>query len=991
MGLLASGQPVMAGPFTAADFEKLVPSDKKLGAGWLKSLSERGKPQFYQGENLKYIGMPVGGIGAGQLYLGGDGRLWHWDIFNEIIVAGVPGPIYSGLNYAHPRKAESAVEQGFVLTMDGKERKLDQSGFSDIRFRGEYPIGRVSYRADDVEVEMEAYSPFIPLNTDDSSLPATVMSLTVKNRGSRELEVGLTGYLENVVARGAPCVRQNRIVSGKKHSFMECSATRPKPVAGAKKADAVFEDWSDETYKGWKADGAAFGAGPVKRSEFPQHQGDPGGDTERVVNSHAAAPGANSDEKDRATGKLTSSPFKISHRFISFWIGGGNYPGKTCLNLIVDGEVVHSATGSKANAMKRGYFHVSGLIGKTAMLEIVDDKQGEWAHVGIGKIIFTDEEPVVDGAEKLEERKDFGTMGLSLLGDAPEIHQVDGVIGRIGRKIRLAAGASRTVTFVLTWHFPNLRMAGLPGGRYYANKFDSAMAVADYVAANFDRLAGETRLWRDTWYDSTLPYWLLDRAMIPVSCLASSTSYRFKNGRFYGWEGVGCCEGTCGHVWYYAQAIARLFPDLERDTRERVDFGLAQQPDGSIRFRGELNQIPAVDSQAGYVLRAYREHQMSGDDGFLKRNWKNIKRALEWLINKDPNRDGIIEGPQHNTLDQDWFGEVAWLSGVYLAALRAAELMALELGEAEFAGQCAAILKAGRKSLVDRLFNGEYFIHAGDPNHLKTVGSYDGCEIDQVLGQSWAYQVALGEVLPRKETRTALKSLWKYNFTPDVGPYRKAYPAGRWYAMAGEAGTLMCSWPKGDSKRVTSGYDYYFNECMNGFEYQLASHMIWENMITEGLAITRAVHDRYDASRRNPWNEVECGDHYARSMASYGVFTAVCGFEYHGPKGHIGFAPRMAPESFKAPFTAAEGWGSYEQELKTSGFKSRISLRFGKLRVKTVSLGLPEGFKPRSAKVVLGGADLPHKLEIHDGKARISLESEAVISTGAALDLMVDL
>jgi non-lysosomal glucosylceramidase len=243
---------------------------------------------------------------------------------------------------------------------------------------------------------------------------------------------------------------------------------------------------------------------------------------------------------------------------------------------------------------------------------------------------------------------------------------------------------------------------------------------------------------------------------------------------------------------------------------------------------------PAIDGQAGIILRCLRDHQVSPDDAFLKRNWANIKKAIEWLIAQDVNADGILNKNQQNTLDGEWFGEIAWLSGLYLAALRAGEEMALDMGEREFAGRCRAIAEAGRKNLVARLWNGEYFIQVGDPQKPDTVGSYDGCHIDQVLGQSWAYQVGLGEVLPRDETRTALESLWRYNFTPDVGPFRKARPAGRWYAMAGEAGTLMCSWPRGEAKRVTKGYDKYFNECMNGFEYQLASHMIWENMVRKG-------------------------------------------------------------------------------------------------------------------------------------------------------------
>ena len=377
---------------------------------------------------------------------------------------------------------------------------------------------------------------------------------------------------------------------------------------------------------------------------------------------------------------------------------------------------------------------------------------------------------------------------------------------------------------------------------------------------------------------------------------------------------------------------------LERDLRERTDFGLAFQPDsGVIRFRGEGAGL-AIDGQSGCILRSYREHRMSADSAFLERTWPRIKKAMECLIRRDGNGDGIIEGGQHNTLDTDWYGPVAWLSGLYLAALRASEEMAREVGDATFAARVRGIFEQGRKNLVNQLYDGEYFINKPDPRHLQAINSGSGCEIDQVFGQSWAFQVGLGRVLPEKETRSALQALWKYNFTPDVGPYRKANPAGRWYALAGEGGLLMCTFPRADwdyGKAKGKGPDWaagYFNECMTGFEYQAAGHMIWEGLVQEGLAITRAIHDRYHPLRRNPWNEVECGDHYARAMASYGVFLAACGFEYHGPKGYLAFAPRLTPEDFRAPFTTAEGWGTFHQKRDGNAQTEKIELRWGRLR-----------------------------------------------------------
>ena len=126
----------------------------------------------------------------------------------------------------------------------------------------------------------------------------------------------------------------------------------------------------------------------------------------------------------------------------------------------------------------------------------------------------------------------------------------------------------------------------------------------------------------------------------------------------------------------------------------------------------------------------------------------------------------------------------------------------------------------------------------------------------------------------------------------------------------------------------------------------------------EGLAIARAIHDRYHASRRNPWNEVECGDHYARAMASYGVFLAACGFEYHGPKRHLGFAPRLRPENFRAAFTAAEGWGRISQARQGGLQHQAIAVRWGQVRLKTLGFTVPESIRGQNISVSIGDRPL---------------------------------
>lgn len=1013
-GLLAANPwSAMAGPFTRPDFEKLVPADKRLRPEWVKSLTERGTRTVYRGKELETIGMPVGGLFAGQVYLGGDGTLWHWDIFNKRVGTGSE-------HYAKPVQPVSPFEQGFELRLTSagntQARPLNREHWRDITFCGEYPIAFVEYRepALPVTVGLEAFSPFIPLNTEDSSLPATILEYTLTNTGNAEVEIELRGRLQNPVCLYSSTMRdgmrRNRILKREGLLFLECSAAEVPTEPASKRPDILFDDFERGTYGKWAATGTAFGSGPIELTKVPAYQGDLKAKGRRAVNSHTSAPGGSVEEKDSARGKLTSAPFSIERNYITFLMGGGAHRGKTCMNLVVEGQTVRTATGLNNNAMRPVSWDVRRWAGKTATLEIVDDEPGPWGNIGVDDIVFSDQPAVAAAA--LADEGDFGTMGLALLGARQQDVGLAGeasrdvsqsatarfdetLVGYLSRRLTLPPGAADKVTFVICWHFPNLKLDRLPRGRHYGNRFASALEVAEYVQKNFPRLAEQTRLWHETWYDSTLPYWFLDRTFLNTSILASSTCYRLGNGRFYGWEGVGCCEGTCGHVWQYAHALAHLFPELERATREQVDFGLALQPDGAIHFRGEFNDIPAIDAQAGTILRALREHRTSSDDSFLKRNWPRIKRATKWLIAKDNNGDGLIESNQHNTLDTDWFGPVAWLSGLYLAALSAAEAMANELGDADFAEKCRTILRTGQKNIVERLFDEDYFINKPDPQHLDAINSGSGCHIDQVFGQSWAFQVGLPRVLPKSETVKALKSLWTYNFTPDVGPYREAYKAGRWYAMPGEAGLLMCTFPRSDwdyAQAKGKGPEWaagYFNECMNGFEYQVAGHMLWEGMVMEGLAVTRAVHDRYHALRRNPWNEIECGDHYARSMASYGVFLAACGFEHHAQRGMLGFAPRLTPENIKVPFTTAEGWGSFGQSAEGNSLKAHLQVKWGSLRLQTLRLAIPGNMKANAVEARANGQKVEVTHSQTGDQVALTFPNGLRLSAGEALNVLL--
>lgn len=961
----------MAGPFAEAASRSgyFIPKDKLLSEEWLRNLVERGVKEVFSGTAIERIGMPCGGIGTGQLYLCGDGTLGCWQIFNDAASNWVDVTMAT---YEH-RGIAKPVDQGFAIAFDAQDgdrtvKTLNKDGFTDISFQGEYPIGIVRYSESGcpASIEMEAFSPFIPLNAADSALPATVFNITVENVSEKPLNASLIGWLQNSICSAyAQEYNADRRTEFRTegdssyclHSAVETALTeRPvhRPVIR-------FADFEGQDFGRWTTDGNAFGSGPNTTGES------------QITGYLDAGFASSANGGTGPQGSLSSPPFVIERNYISFLICGGNHPGRVSIQLEVDGKIVRTSLGRNTNAMEWRSWNVESWGGREARIRIVDQMSFAGGLIAIDQIEFADT-PRAKNAP-LAQAADFGTMALSCTKpsnantersnvlpkrlSAKEALEENAVYSdrdtRYGiqrsARVRLEPGEKHTFSYVLTWHFPNQvngeNFVVTPWdvshgsvGQYYSQQFSDAGAVAQYVLQHHDRLSSETRKWRDAYYDSTLPFWLLDRLHSTISSLATGTCQWWKNGRFWAYEGVACCHGTCTHVWNYAQGHARLFPELARRVREKQDFlpttqGGGFHPDtGMVGFRG--NNEDATDGQCGTVLKAYREHLMSVDNAFLERNWPAIKLTMEYLITQDQNEDGIIENRQHNTYDIYYFGANSLIAGLYLAALRAAEEMAREMADEAFAHRLHTIFDSGVRMVEEKLWNGEYYAQDVDLEKHPKDQYKDGCLSDQVFGQAWAHQVGLGHILPKEHVVKALESIWNYNWAPDIGPYNETFKPFRWFISPGDAGLFTCTWPKSDHMKEGTKYA---EEVWTGIEYQVAAHMIWEGKVTEGLAICRAIHDRYHPNRFNPYNEIECGDHYARAMASWGVHLALGGFEYHGPKGWLGFNPRLTPENYKALFTTAEGWVTLTQERSESEQHNTVALTHGALNLRRLTLG----------------------------------------------------
>jgi uncharacterized protein (DUF608 family) len=536
-------------------------------------------------------------------------------------------------------------------------------------------------------------------------------------------------------------------------------------------------------------------------------------------------------------------------------------------------------------------------------------------------------------------------------------------VGSFGLLKTLLPGESAPLTFAISWYFPvrvnewnrEEAVRGKPLRNFYATIFQDAWHVAKYTFENLERLESETRKFHRALFESTLPPYVLDAVSSQASIIRTNTCFRTDDGKFHAFEGcseeVGCCPMNCTHVWNYEQALAYLFPQLERTMRE-TDFLFNTDKEGHMAFRtlvplglARWGFKPAADGQMGCIMKLYREWQLSGDDEFLRKLWPAAKRALEFAWKGwDADRDGMMEGEQHNTYDIEFYGPNPMMGTLYLGALLAGAKMAEAMGEKEKAKEYLNLFEKGRRKLDDLLWNGEYYVQKHEEVMTRKYQFGEGCLSDQMLGQWFAHVVGLGYLLPPERVKSAISSVYRYNFKEDLFNHSNCQ---RTYALQDEKGLLLCSWPHGGRPPFPFPYS---DEVWTGIEYQVAAHLIYEGMLLEGLSIVKAVRDRYDGERRNPWNEIECGDHYARAMSSWSMLLALSGYTYSAPQKAICFAPRFRPHNFRSIWTTGSGWGVFSQIGSPGEQLEEIRVLYGDLELEMAGFAWAVGAPPSSVE-----------------------------------------
>jgi len=613
---------------------------------------------------------------------------------------------------------------------------------------------------------------------------------------------------------------------------------------------------------------------------------------------------------------------------------------------------------------------------------------------------------------------------------------------------------SVTMPILLTWFFPNREnywngepeVRGKMMKNYVAKRFGSAWEVAEYFFKNRQRIEEQTRAFHDALFGSVYPDYVLDALSSQLSTLKTNVCILLDDGTFFGFEGNsdngGCCPMNCTHVWNYEQTLAYLFPQLERSMRE-TSFLHNTLPNGYMTFR---TLIPlgnywwkfkaCADGQNGEIMRAYREWKLSGDTEWLKKLWPKIKLAMEFAwkgsgdppppgfewtkeqvsVPWDPDKNGMMEGEQHNTYDIEFYGPNTMTGSLYLGALKASAEMARALGEHEKAEEYHSLYRQGSSLYDEKLWGKDYYVQdvyvlkgLQVPKHLiaperedcgqdcackKTPGDKKpaldtsmvdvkyqygkGCLSDQLLGQYLAHCIGLGHVLNPDHVRTAAGSIFKYNFRKRLGDFANVQ---RVYALNDEAGLLLCSWPDGNRPALPFVYS---DEVWTGIEYQVAATLIYNGLVSEGLEVVRAVRGRYNGLHRNPWDEEECGHHYVRAMASWALLLALSGYQCDAVAGRLEFVPAMWKEVFTTFWSSGSAWGTFSDKAERGIRNVELRVGYGQLQLQTLALA-SGAMKAKSVKVLISGKSASASIGLQGGKILIRLEKPAQLHAGSVM------
>ncbi len=589
-------------------------------------------------------------------------------------------------------------------------------------------------------------------------------------------------------------------------------------------------------------------------------------------------------------------------------------------------------------------------------------------------------------------------------------------VGSVCASKVVPANGEETFTFLMAWHFPN-RTPEICGweapegeektliGNHYCERFQDAWDAVDYAGTHLGELEQGSREFLASMKNTTLPPLVLEAAMSNLSTLKTQTVFQTKDGRFHGFEGCkekGCCPGSCTHVWNYESMLPYLFPTYSRSFLESW-LGYGTDERGLMHFRyylpfgKERFGSAAADGQMGVLMRLYMDWRLTGDMDWLRRIWPKAKKALEfsWIPGGwDEDRDGVMEGCQHNTYDVQFFGPNPLTGILYLGALRACEELARAVGDTSAADEYRRLFRSGSSWIDANLFNGEYYVQKiqgrplskiaeglivfeTDPNLPGATAVRDtnnpinqmgeGCLSDQLFGQELAHVAGLGYLLDRQKIHKTLDSVDRYNFKRDLSEEEGWLHA---WALNDESAVILLDYT---ARQPPDQPLLVQKAILTGIEYMIATHMFYEGKNEKGLELVQAVRQRHDGIRRNPWSETECGFHYSRALASWSCIHALCGFNYHRANAAVTITPRLPGHAMVGFWCVPTGWGNFSHTVSGKTATVELWSRRGTIGCQTLELGaLKQAYSSVLAR--LGSQNVAAELVMDEAGARVKLE-----------------
>jgi non-lysosomal glucosylceramidase len=557
------------------------------------------------------------------------------------------------------------------------------------------------------------------------------------------------------------------------------------------------------------------------------------------------------------------------------------------------------------------------------------------------------------GKEKTRENSDYNML-VESKGEMKD----NAIPASLAVKITLAPGEQKNILFMLTWYFPKrIGWEGQPGGwavmpmvNFYTRNYADAWDVAEKTVLRYNELKNATEEFVNSFTTQDVPHAIKDAALSNVSIMRSQTLFRDGDGYSFGWEGTGSIRGTsinpkgsrggwgpgtCTHVWNYESTIPYLFGDVAMSMRE-VEFMYCTNPEtGKMAHRVKLPLKTekqtigaAADGQLGCIIKMYREWQLSGNKDKLNEMYPNVKKALQfvWGNSKwDADRNGVIEGEHHNTMDVNYIGPNPEMGTWYLCALRAGEEMAKVMNDTPFEKECHHLFKTGSKWMDENMFNGEYYIQLLPESRNFQVG--EAVLVHQMVGQQMAHMCGLGYLLEPQNVKKALESVMKYNYKENWDQHISTF---RSYITKDEAGLMNAYYPEG--KREARPFPYY-SEVWTGLEYHTAAEMIFESMEKEGSMVVKSARARFDGTNRNPFDEGEFGHRYARAMSSWSPLIAYTRFHYNGYNGEM----TIRAEEGNYYWSNGYAYGTIDVTKYGNKFTANLKVEAGSLELKTLA------------------------------------------------------